>query len=73
MVQNTDCSPYLLRKRRGLCEACRQIRAAHGRAVWPCAGCALADTCRREPLIDAPVARPLAALPALRGKLRSRA
>ena len=40
-------SLYLLRRRRGLREACREIMAAHGRQP-PCQSCGLGDICRRS-------------------------
>ena len=38
-------SPYLVRPRRGLREACRKIAGDHGETRPPCAACGLADLC----------------------------
>ena len=40
-----EISPYLVRPRRGLREACRKIASDHGATRPPCAACALADLC----------------------------
>jgi hypothetical protein len=44
-----SCSPYLLKERRELAVACRQISEAHGQAAPPCSTCGLTDVCRRWP------------------------
>lgn len=40
-----DVSPYLLRPRRDLPTACRQIRQAKGIFTAPCGACGLSDMC----------------------------
>ena len=47
--KRSSCSPYLLKERRELADACRQISKAHGQAAPPCGTCGLADVCRRSP------------------------
>jgi hypothetical protein len=64
------CSAYLLKERRGLREACRQISAAHGAVPPPCGACPLADLCEQvpQPNLAARARRARAALEDLRGK-----
>ena len=53
----SPCSPYLLKERRDLAVACRQISRAHGQESPPCGACALKDVCRQRlqaTLIPAP-------------------
>ncbi|MDH3473008.1 MAG: hypothetical protein OEM59_04895 [Rhodospirillales bacterium] len=66
----TPCSPYLLKERRGLREACRQISMAHGAARPPCGPCPLADLCGPPawPLLAARARLTRAILVDLRGK-----
>ena len=45
----SPCSPYLLKDRRDLAEACLEISSAHGRGAPPCGACALKDVCRHRP------------------------
>ncbi len=45
----SSCSPYLLKERRELAVACRQISESRGESAPPCAACALKDTCRPRP------------------------
>ena len=47
--KRSSCSPYLLKERRELAAACRQISEAHGQVKPPCEACGLADVCRRSP------------------------
>ncbi len=59
-VKNS-CSPYLLKERRELAVACRQISKARGEAAPPCGACTLKEMCRRRPtaeLIALPRPRP---------------
>jgi hypothetical protein len=43
-----SCSPYLLKERRELAVACRQISEAHGQAAPPCGACGWTHVCRRR-------------------------
>ncbi len=42
----SSCSPYLLKTRRELAVACRQVSQSRGEPVPPCAACTLKDMCR---------------------------
>ena len=44
----SSCSPYLLKERRELAVACRQISEARGEAVPPCGACPIKDMCRQQ-------------------------
>ena len=44
-IEDTVCSSYLLKEKRSLRTACRQIAERHGGAVPPCGACRLADLC----------------------------
>ncbi len=50
--KRSSCSPYLLKERRELADACRQICKAHGEAAPPCGACGLADVCRHKPTAE---------------------
>jgi len=57
----SSCSPYLLKERRELAVACRQISESRGEAAPPCAACTLKDICQQQPtakLIALPRPRP---------------
>jgi hypothetical protein len=54
-----SCSPYLVKERRELAVACRQISEARGEAAPPCAACTLRDMCRPQPTAELiPLPRP---------------
>ena len=54
-----SCSPYLLKERRELAVACRQISKARGKTAPHCAACALRDMCKPQPTADLiPLPRP---------------
>ena len=56
----SSCSPYLLKERRELAMACRQISESRGEAAPPCAACTLKAICQQQStgeLIQLPRAR----------------